>query len=247
MKQEHAKALTQYFDKKDPFEVIDKVGLLGAIKAAIIDGHDLFDPSHLKEHFESVMPEYFDNSPIVRSFMKNYDNDGTMGYHVIECLLKDGKKQLIEDFLSHNSQDILDFFSWSTNLNHGLLDNKSHNYDEVIGKSYFYLLNSIAVVDKKAVIDHIDTQLGRCNVDLVNNFSKIESKEIVEAAVSSYRSAENETLKGAKNHYERSINDDHPDFLDREYFSDIIQKCGNMDAKLALEFNIPQQDTFEIF
>jgi hypothetical protein len=84
MKQEHAKALTQYFDKKDPFKVIDKVGLLGAIKAAIIDGHDLFDPSHFKEHFESVIPEYFDNSPIVRSFMKNYDNDGTMGYHVIE-------------------------------------------------------------------------------------------------------------------------------------------------------------------
>ncbi|MBY0580141.1 MAG: hypothetical protein K2P53_00445 [Rickettsiales bacterium] len=190
------------------------------------------------------MPEYFANSPIVRSFMKNYDNDDTMGYHVIECLLKDGKKQLIEDFLSHNSQDILDFFSWSTNLNHGLLDNKSHNYDEVKGKSYFYLLNSIAVVDKKAVIDHIDTQLGRCNVDLVNNFSKIESKEIVEAAVSSYRSAENETLEDAKNHYERLINDDHLDFLDREYFSDIIQKCGNMHAKLALEFNIPQQDTF---
>ncbi|MBY0580140.1 MAG: hypothetical protein K2P53_00440 [Rickettsiales bacterium] len=37
MKQEHAKALTQYFDKKDPFKVIDKVGLLDAIKAAIID------------------------------------------------------------------------------------------------------------------------------------------------------------------------------------------------------------------
>ena len=232
-KDNHEIALSKHFNPEKPsshHEVISKEALLAAIKESILDHHDLLDITNSPVYFSVPSTSDIMNSPLLQVFIAKYDNDGTMAHHVIRDLLEDGHTELVSDFLSHSGWGILHLFHLE-GLDYGLLDNKSHNYDEAVGNSYFYLLNEIAVADKQIAIDHISKRLGECNLDLVENIDRVENQEIVEAAVLLYRSVGNITLKYAQEDF-------HPGC---EHFLEIIDKCNNMDAKLDSEFSTQEQ------
>jgi hypothetical protein len=164
-------------------DILHENNFTETIKEYILDGHDVLHTDIVKEYHDGYA--HHCNSPYLGYLLGSYFNEKSNIYYIIDEL-KLENPEAAENFLKNSGSDLLDYYTGEgcNNLEHGLLNEKSHNYEQTKAEGYLYIVEELGKVDIDASAIHLASQLSTCNNDVATLITeKIQNTELTKVAI----------------------------------------------------------------